>query len=258
VTDLDRLKADPFAYYAKAILRLRAEDPVDAEHHAAWKGTAVHDVLQRWFEDDDCDPERLAARARAMMSQESIHPMLRALWSPRLMEAIDWIASEMATDRDKGRKPVVAEVMGEAEIAGVTLYGKVDRIDRLPDGKLAIIDYKTGQAPKPKAVAEGFALQLGLLSLIARDGGFGDTKGEVGLHEYWSMAKKNGRIGYRWSPDGEEGAEAFVARAHAHFAAAAEKWLLGDEPFKAKIEPAYAPYEDYDALMRLEEWYGRD
>ena len=34
-------------------------------------------------------------------------------------------------------------------------------------------------------------------------------------------------------------------------------WLTGDEPFTAKLNPAYAPYGDYDQLMRLEEWYGR-
>jgi ATP-dependent helicase/nuclease subunit B len=258
VTDLDRLKADPFAFYAKAILRLKREDPVDAEHHAAWKGTAVHEVLEAWFKEDGCDPIKLSARARAMIADEAIHPMLRALWSPRLMEAIDWIAAESIIDRDLGRSPIIAEEFGEAEVAGVTLYGKVDRVDRLPDGKLAIIDYKTGQAPRPKAVAEGFALQLGLLSLIARDGGFVGIKGEAGAHEYWSLAKKNGRIGYRWSPDGDEGPDAFVARAYVHFADAASKWLLGDEPFQAKLNPAYAPYEDYDQLMRLEEWYGRD
>jgi ATP-dependent helicase/nuclease subunit B len=33
---------------------------------------------------------------------------------------------------------------------------------------------------------------------------------------------------------------------------------LGDEPFQAKLNPAYAPYEEYDQLMRLEEWYGRE
>jgi ATP-dependent helicase/nuclease subunit B len=49
-----------------------------------------------------------------------------------------------------------------------------------------------------------------------------------------------------------------VARAYAYFADAAGKWLLGDEPFPAKLNPAYAPYEDYDQLMRLEEWYGRE
>ena len=258
VTDLDRLKADPFAFYAKAILRLRAEESVDAEQHAAWKGTAVHKVLQQWLEEDNCDPAKLGPRARAMIEDAAIHPMLRALWSPRLMEAIDWISEEMATDRAESRTPLLAETRGEAEIAGVTLYGVVDRIDRLADGKLAIVDYKTGQAPGPKAVAEGFALQLGLLSLIARSGGFGGVTGEAGCHEYWSLAKKNGRFGYRQSPDKDEGAEAFVDRAYAQFADAAAKWLLGSEPFKAKLNPAYAPYEEYDQLMRLEEWYGRD
>jgi ATP-dependent helicase/nuclease subunit B len=258
VTDLDRLKADPFAFYAKTILRLRSEEPVDAEQTAAWKGTAVHDVFQRWFDEDDCNPDKLVARARAMIEDESIHPMLRALWSPRLMEAIDWAAAEMAEDRANGRKTVLAETKGTATVAGVTLEGRVDRIDRLPDGRLAIVDYKTGQAPKPKAVTEGFALQLGLLSLIARAGGFGDIGSEVDCHEYWSLAKKNGRFGYRQSPDKDEGADAFVERAYAQFADAAAKWLLGTEPFEAKLNPAYAPYEDYDQLMRLEEWYGRD
>ena len=258
VTDLDRLKADPFAFYAKAVLKLRPEEPVDAEHHAAWKGIAVHEVLEAWFKHDGCDPARLRARAEAMIADEAIHPMLRALWSPRLMEAVDWIAAEAARDRVEGRVPALAEEFGEAEVAGVTLYGKVDRIDRLRDGRLAIVDYKTGQAPARKAVAEGFALQLGLLALIARDGGFKDLKGEAGAHEYWSLARKNGRLGYRQSPDGDDGPEAFVDRAYAHFADVAGKWLLGEEPFQAKLNPAYAPYEDYDQLMRLEEWYGRE
>ena len=258
VTDLDRLRADPFAFYAKAILKLRPEEPVDAEHHAAWKGTAVHEVLEAWFKQDDCDPTRLRARAEAMLAGEAIHPMLRALWSPRLMEAIDWIARQSSQDKEEGRSPLIAEEFGEAEVASVTLYGKVDRIDRMPDGKLAIIDYKTGQAPARKAVAEGFAMQLGLLSLIARNGGFNGIQGEAGAHEYWSLAKKYGKIGYRQSPDSDDGPQAFVERAHAQFAAAVSDYLLGTKEFEAKLHPAYAPYEDYDQLMRLEEWYGRE
>ena len=175
-----------------------------------------------------------------------------------MMEAVEWVAREMEKDREEGRSPILAETKGEAVIAGVKLYGVVDRIDELPDGKLAIVDYKTGQAPKTKAVAEGFALQLGLLSLIAREGGFGGVKGEAGAHEYWSLAKKSGRLGYRQAPDAEEGPSAFVERAYAQFREAAQKWLLGLEPFHAKLNPAYAPYDDYDQLMRLEEWYGRE
>ena len=39
---------------------------------------------------------------------------------------------------------------------------------------------------------------------------------------------------------------------------AANMWLTGSEPFTAKLHPEYAPYGDYDQLMRLDEWYGRE
>ena len=54
------------------------------------------------------------------------------------------------------------------------------------------------------------------------------------------------------------GAADFLAHAERHFLDAAAKWLTGDEPFTAKLNPRFAPYGDYDQLMRLEEWYGRE
>jgi len=258
VTALDRLKADPFAFYAQAMLRLRMLDPVDADHTAAWKGTAVHRVLEQWLAEDGCDPDLLLPRARKLLAGEAIHPMLRALWQPRLIEAIDWIAELERTNRAAGRRPLAAEIEGSTILAGVTLKGKADRIDRLADGALAIVDYKTGKAPAQKAVEEGFALQLGLLGLIARAGGFAAIAGEPGAHEYWSLAKDKDKFGKVSKADAKLGAAAFLDHAEMHFAAAAARWLTGDDPFTAKLNPAYAPYGDYDQLMRLEEWYGRD
>ena len=40
VTELDRLRADPFAFYARRILALPSLDPVDAEPSAAWRGSS--------------------------------------------------------------------------------------------------------------------------------------------------------------------------------------------------------------------------
>jgi ATP-dependent helicase/nuclease subunit B len=259
VTAVDRLKADPFAYYARSMLELFRLDEVDADHTAAWRGTAVHKVLEDWLADDDCDPETLLPRARALLRDEALHPMLRALWQPRLLEAIEWIAEQERSNRSAGRKPLAAESKGEAEIAGIKLYGKADRIDRLADGCLAIIDYKTGKPPSKKAVAEGFALQLGLLGLIARAGGFENVAGHPAAHEYWSLAKKSGRdsFGFVDAPD-EGDPAAFLERAQSSFERAASQWLTGEEPFTAKLNAAYAPYGDYDELMRLEEWYGRE
>jgi ATP-dependent helicase/nuclease subunit B len=257
VTAVDRLKADPFAYYAERILKLRALDPPDDDHTARWKGTAVHKVFQHWLEHDDCDPDKLRPRAERLLEDATIHPMLRALWAPRLLEAIDWIAGLERSNQADGRLPLKAEVTGETALAGITVYGVADRIDRLANGALAIVDYKTGQPPTHKAVNEGFALQLGLLGLIGRAGGFADVSGDLEAFEYWSLSRHKGSFGKLMCPDKDMQPGEFLDHAYRNFAEVAGRWLTGTEPFKAKLNPAYAPYGDYDQLMRLEEWYGR-
>ena len=257
VTSVDRLKADPFAFYAQAILGLRRLDPVDADHSAAWKGTAVHEVFEAWLKHDDCDPDKLVSRARDLLTSETIHPMLRALWQPRLMEAIRWIREQEIENQARGRRPLAAEIKGEATIDGVLLHGKADRIDRFEVGGLAIVDYKTGKAPSQKAVDEGFSLQLGLLGLIADEGGFEGISGKSRAHEYWSLSKYRDKFGKCVCPDKKMGPDEFLDHARRNFIDAARKWLTGGEPFIAKLNPAYAPYGDFDQLMRLEEWYGR-
>ena len=257
VTSVDRLKVDPFAFYANSILKLRSEDPVDADHTARWKGEAVHKVFEEWLIHDDCHPDKLRARAESLLVDEAIHPMLRALWAPRLLEAIDWIAELERSNQAHGRKPLQAEITGETVLAGITVHGRVDRIDRLPDGGVAIVDYKTGKPPSRKAIEAGFALQLGLLGLIGRAGGFEGVSGEPEIFEYWSLIRDRGGFGKCVRADKDMAEGEFLERAYRSFAEAAARWLTGAEPFTAKLNPAYAPYGDYDQLMRLEEWYGR-
>lgn len=262
VTDVDRLKADPFAFYARKMLALAPLDPIDADPSAAWRGSAVHRALEAWMKEDDCEPSKLRPRAEALLRETSAHPLMRALWQPRLLEAIDWIAAEMAKNLASGRRPAAAEAKGQCEVDGIKLYGEADRIDRLADNRLAIVDYKTGKPPSAKAVAEGYSMQLGLLGLIAARGGFEGIEGLPAAFEYWSLARdRSGRLGYVASPvGGRSGIEAaeFTTLAARNFLAAAARWLTGDEAFTAKLHPEYAPYGDYDQLMRLDEWYGRE
>jgi ATP-dependent helicase/nuclease subunit B len=213
------------------------------------------------MKDDDCDPASLRPRAEALLAGASAHPLMRALWQPRLMEAIDFVAAEVEKNRAAGRRPLAAEAEGTCELGGVTLKGVADRIDRCADASLAIVDYKTGQPPSNKAVAEGYSLQLGLLGLIAEQGGFGGIEGAASCFEYWSLARKSGRLGYVASPVGGRSglnADEFTTVAARNFIAVAEKWLTGSEPFAAKLHPEYAPYGEFDQLMRLDEWYGRE
>jgi ATP-dependent helicase/nuclease subunit B len=264
VTEVDRLKADPFAFYARRYLRLAPLDPVDAEPSAAWRGSEVHAVLQAWWEEDACAIEALRPRALALLEAERTHPIVRALWQPRLMEAIDWIAGRVAADAATGRRVGFAEGKGRIAIAGVTLTGRYDRIDTLADGGLVVIDYKTGKAPSAAAVRAGYSLQLGLLGLIAERGGFEGVAGTARGFEYWSLAKDRDHFGKVSSPVDDAGTRdriptnEFTAVAAANFTEAAGEWLTGDAPFTAKLVPDYATYADYDQLMRRDEWYGRE
>jgi ATP-dependent helicase/nuclease subunit B len=264
VTEIDRLNADPYAFYARRILGLMPLDPVDADPSAAWRGSAVHDILERWWVDHQCAVDALRPLAVAMLEGAATHPMLRALWRPRLMEAIDWIATRVAADAAAGRSVVSAEGKGTVDIAGVTLSGRYDRVDRLADGTLGIVDYKTGKPPSTRAVREGFSLQLGMLGWMAEHKAFDGLDGTAGAFEYWSLGRSKDGFGYVASPVDPDGKKDrivtadFTGIARDRFVEAAGKWLTGDAPFTAKLVPEYAPYAEYDQLMRRDEWYGRD
>ncbi len=265
VTALDRLKADPFAFYARSVLGLRVLDPVDADPTAAWRGIKVHEVLELWAREDDCDPARLRERAERMLADADAHPLMRALWQPRLLEAIEWIAKTMTELRAAGRTLALVEESGALDIFGVRLIGRADRIDRLADGGLAIVDYKTGNAPSPTQVSGGYAQQLGLIGLMAERGGFPTIGGTAAAFEYWSLARNKddgfGKIASPVDPNGKGGkvfTDQFVALAASNLEGAVGRWLTGTEPFTAKLHPEHAPYDDYDHLMRWEEWRGRE
>ena len=263
-TALDRLRGDPYQFYASTILGLSALDALDSEPSAAWKGTAVHEILDRWHKAGG-QQGALIPLAHQVLDEMSAHPLTRSLWQPRLLKALEWVEAEIALQRRDGRAVLGTEVRGEMLFDGIRLHGRADRIDRLADGGLAIVDYKTGKPPSPRMVEEGFALQLGLVGLIARAGGFADIAGDPERFEYWSLSKRpRGQdFGY-WEEPILEGAkkrgvprEEFLERTEGYLRDAIGRWIKGREPFTARLNPDYPGYADYDQLMRLDEWQSR-
>jgi ATP-dependent helicase/nuclease subunit B len=261
VTGLDRLRGDPYQFYASAILRLRSLDRLDAEPSAAWKGTAVHEILDRWHKAGE-PPTMLRSIADTVMDEMSAHPLMRALWRPRLAAALDWVGEEIGRQNAQGRRVLKTEHKGELVWRGVRIHGRADRIDVCADGSLAVVDYKTGQPPSARRVEEGFALQLGLVGLIATRGGFPEVAGEAQHFEYWSLAKKAGQdsFGYRTEPVLEDRKKSgiprdrFLPETIRYLDDALDRWVLGTEPFTARLNPDLPGYADYDQLMRLDEW----
>ncbi|WP_296718736.1 double-strand break repair protein AddB [Erythrobacter sp.] len=269
VTALDRLLGDPYQFYAQAILDLRQLQPLAADPFSdpALRGTLVHDLLDKWHKARADNPAlALAPFAAAHFEAERVHPLFRALWQPRLIAALERFEQWIAQDEGEGRTVQASEISGVMTFDGVKVMGRADRIDRMGDGTLAIVDYKTGTVPTKKQVENGFALQLGLLGLIAQDGGFareGVPSGAASTFEYWSFGKDDGDFGKRQSPmkltAREKGLtlEEFLPHHTAKLAEAIGKYIKGAEPFTARENPDYKGYNEYDQLMRLDEWFVR-
>ena len=192
------------------------------------------------------------------------HPLMRALWQPRLFAALDWVTE--AIGEAEGREVIAVERKAEMKIDGVRIYGRADRFDRLPDNSIAVVDYKTGKPPSAAEVAKGYRLQLGALGMMVEDGGVERLSGQVTGFEYWSLAKKAGSdsFGYVDTPllvgkrrTGIPPAE-FLPTTREFLYKAIHGWILGDLPFTARMAPDFPAYTDYDQLMRLDEWLGRE
>ena len=265
VTAIDRLRGDPYQFYAQAILRLRSLDGLDADPSAAWQGTVVHNVMERWHKAGGRAGELLAIAAEELAEMQA-HPVTRSLWWPRLEKALQWVDARIARDAGEGRVVLASEIKGHFQLAGVTIKGRADRIDRGADGSLIVVDYKTGKAPTGKQVQDGFALQLGTLALMAAANGFPGITGTPNGFEYWSFTKcDKSETGFgEWTEPVLEGRkqtgiprDQFLSETERLLREAIDQWIKGTKPFTARLNPDLPGYNDYDQLMRLDEWQAR-
>jgi ATP-dependent helicase/nuclease subunit B len=259
VTEVAMLKADPFAFYAKRMLGLKPLDARDAEPTAGERGQAVHKVLERWLAEGGAAPARLAQLIDEELAALGERPELAALWRPRVERMIDWTIENLAEDPEWN--PIAWERKGELTWRGVTLTGRVDRIDS-NGAALRIIDYKTGSVPPAKEVAGLYQTQLALLAAMADGGQFGLT-GTLEARKLDYLKLSGGQEPGDVKPALGKKAEVAAIRAHiddafTDFTGLAGRLLLGSEPFRAKQHMVYGRrFRDFDQLARVAEWLGR-
>ena len=127
-----------------------------------------------------------------------------------------------------------------------------------------MVDDRTGGPRAAGLVEQGFALQLGLVGMIAKAGWINNLADEPAAFEYWSLGRNKDRgFGFVKSPVRAPGNRAamqpedMLPATEGFLHEAIARWILGDEPFTARLNPDLPNYSDYDQLMRLDEWQGR-
>lgn len=266
VTRIETWLANPYAIFARDILKLEKLPDLGASPDASLRGSIVHAIMSGFAKEypgalGDGFADKLDKIAAEAMAEYTQNPRVAAFWQKRFMRFAEWFAETEPARRDRIDR-TVAEIAGELVIAGAagpfTLTARADRIDIGSDG-LVITDYKTGTPPNDKAVIEGQAPQLPLEAAIAATGsGFtGIPNGRVSALRY--IRATGGE------PPGEErdvktddiaalasSAVERLARLIAHF---------DDErtPYKALRRARFRyDYDDYAHLSRAAEWAGAE
>ena len=262
VTRVEDWITNPYAVFARHILKLEPLPPLGQAPDQSLRGALVHDVLSRFA---IAHPSQLPADTRAALSEIAVtllagltgHPRVAAFWMPRLERFLTWFAETEAHRRD-GVTKVVSETSGSLVIAApggaFTLTARADRIDESARG-LIITDYKTGGIPSEKAVQSGRAPQLPLEAAIALgESGFPHVAGRTVMALRYIRASGG-------EPPGEEkhvrSDDIAVLAEQARLGLEALVALYDDEatPYRAIRRPGFRyDYDDYAHLARVAEW----
>ncbi|MGD9914653.1 MAG: double-strand break repair protein AddB [Rhizobiaceae bacterium] len=264
VTEIETLRRDPYAIYARKVLGLHAVEPLLRDPGAADRGTMFHEILHR-FTAFGVDPRvadaeaRLLGVGRQVFDEAALPTDVDAVWWPRFVKLapaiIEW---ERSRGGDATRHAEVSASATAVGRTGVQLSGKADRIDVRRNGVADILDYKTGSNPSKAQAHTLLAPQLSLEGALLARGAFGEmgkltpadlayvrlrAKGEV---EEESILQLKGSL----KSAGELSNEAW-ARLDAllqHYNGKDTGYLSRALPFKVNETG------DYDHLARVLEW----
>ncbi len=267
ITDIETWIKDPYAIYAKRILKLSALGPLIREADAREKGTLFHEIFEDFVESKgslDFEPayERLIEIAKSKFSSSILPSEIQAMWWPRfetIAEAfVKWHQMTM-----KYIDQTFIELDGKTAdgLNGFTLRGRADRIDLLKDGRIALLDYKTGANPKVSSVKTHDAPQLSLEAAMAVRGAFGaQLEKEVAELTYVRLRPdeelKVDRIGHDDRLKKDDDAATLAEQAWARLAALVDEYQQQDMAYlsKARFISENDWASDYDHLARVSEW----
>jgi ATP-dependent helicase/nuclease subunit B len=215
-------------------------------------------------------------------------PAERAFWWQRFERVARWFVATQRARQQENIALAITEATGRMSLTGPAgafeVTAKADRIDRLSDGSLEIIDYKTGSSPSIEQVAAGYAPQLPLEALIAlhepgfvreQPGAASSVRGRASRLSHWRLRGKDegGEIEdvlqqkkllkamEERGGDGESVLATLLRLTEHGLSERIARYDNPRTPYLARPRPAFAGYGEYDHLARLKEWavaYGDD
>ena len=178
VTDIDRYRSCPRRFYIEKILGFEPPEILEFEMDALALGILSHEVMERLitkpFENIDNFNSNASEALDEVLPKKPLDPYLKGQFREAFMEIVPEIYRLEESIKAEGFAFHKAEYKLEGELfKGVTLRGKVDRVDLTPGGAAEVIDYKSGspQFTSSKVLKKGAMLQLFLYAALLKKRG---------------------------------------------------------------------------------------
>jgi ATP-dependent helicase/nuclease subunit B len=262
VTGVERWIRDPYAVYARYILRLRPLDRPGEPVEALARGTAIHAAFERFAREHpgplgDGAEAAFASILIACLAEAGVPTHRLAREQALAINVAPWVVKFERRRRPNAQ--LFIEQSGamafEAPGGPFRVTAKADRIEQR--GSFAdVLDFKTGSAPTTKQVVSGLSPQLTLTAAILAAGGFADI-GPAEPGELAYIRVSGGRIPGREEVRAYRSESADMsARALAGLKRRVEAFDVETTPYVAWAAPQFMGKwgGDYDHLGRLWEW----
>ncbi|RJQ21065.1 MAG: PD-(D/E)XK nuclease family protein [Nitrospiraceae bacterium] len=222
VTDLDYYRKCPFRFYIEKVLGLEMGKPPRFEVEYRQWGNIAHRTMENLFKGGDWGldefEERLFSALNKSLKELPLGPFWASVTGEIFRNLLPMLKKQEAEIRMEGFSPWLIEEKIEAEIDGIKLRGKIDRIDKeksevrsqksevkqqrtTDDGQrrsVILLDYKTGSIDRK-------SLQLPLYARMWQE----SRSEQVLKTGYYSL--KEGRVS--WYPSKNKSLEEIIREA---------------------------------------------
>jgi ATP-dependent helicase/nuclease subunit B len=284
---LESYRTCPYMFYVSSVLGLASRVTPAEGLDARQLGNLYHVILEEVYRavDDPTDLEQLLAalprvaapiledaprceqfRATAWWEQTQAEILGHVRDSLRALDELRGEYTPIAFEQafgigEQGDVPLVVRrpAAGPGEEDAFRMRGLIDRVDRAPDGRVRIVDYKTGGpwSFKANAFAEGKKLQLPLYALAAREAlGLGEIADGYYWHvrhAAWHLEKARSQA---WVSLAKMGVDEAIARAMVYvwetLRSVRQGWFAPQAP--ADGCPDYCPAAGFCWHYRVRGW----
>ncbi|MBQ7412712.1 MAG: PD-(D/E)XK nuclease family protein [Alphaproteobacteria bacterium] len=194
VTKIELWMRNPYAIYARYILKLFPLNPLGGPTKQQAYGSAVHKTLELFIREELNNKSDLMDLADRLMTEAGLTETDKLFCLPRFEQTAGFILAQQQETSGQIKKSFLEQTGSwTLDVNGhsFTLTGTADRIDIFKNGSVRILDYKTGTIPSIKEVKTGYAPQLPLEALLLAQGGFpGISPAQEIELAYWKLAAK--------------------------------------------------------------------